>query len=108
MHRLSRVHGCCRGWGRCCSLFGVFAFVLSEGGQTSLGSSLNDRFPVLVHLQFDDDFGRVDTDGNGGTVGLFTLNPLDVNHELLSVTLQDLAYLLALVMPADNLNLIVF
>ena len=40
---------------------------------------------VFIHL------GRVDADVDGGAVGLLPLDPLDVNAELLAVTLDDLA-----------------
>jgi len=36
----------------------------------------------------DDDVGRVDTDGNGGGVGLFNVNSVDVDDPFLSVDLK--------------------
>ena len=36
----------------------------------------------------DDDVGRVDTDGNGGGVGLFNVNSVDVDDPFLSVDLE--------------------
>ncbi len=39
----------------------------------------------FIHL------GRVDADVDGGAVGLLSLDPLDVNAELLAVALDDLA-----------------
>jgi hypothetical protein len=62
----------------------------------------NENEPVLVHLDnVDDDVGRVDTDGSGGTVALLTVYALDVDEELFAVDLSDLA-LAALVRAADN------
>jgi hypothetical protein len=46
----------------------------------------------------------VDTNVDGGTVGLLTLDSLNVNDEFLSVALNDLAGLLALVVASDNLK----
>jgi hypothetical protein len=40
---------------------------------------------------------------NGGTVGLLTLDSLNVDDEFLSVALNDLAGLLTLVVASDNL-----
>ena len=38
-----------------------------------------------------------------GTIGLLTLDPLNVDHELFTVALSDLAHLLSLVVATDNL-----
>lgn len=46
----------------------------------------------------------MDTDRGGGAVGLVTLNALDVDNELLTVGLDDLADGVALVVAADNLR----
>lgn len=48
--------------------------------------------------------GRVDTDRGGGAVGLVTLDALDVDNELLTVRLDDLANGVALVVSSDNLR----
>ena len=50
----------------------------------------------------------MDTDVDGGTVGLLALDALDVDAELFTVALNDLADLLAFVVTANNLDLVVF
>ena len=42
-----------------------------------------------------------------GAIGLLALYSLDVNDKLLTVHLNDLAYLISLIMTAYNLNFIV-
>ena len=49
----------------------------------------------------------MNTNVNGGAVGLFSLDALNVNTELGSVALEDLANLLSLEVTTGNLNLIV-
>ena len=44
---------------------------------------------------------------NGGTVGLFTLNALDVHNKFASVTFEDLSGLLSLVVTSGDHDLIV-
>jgi hypothetical protein len=46
----------------------------------------------------------VDANVDSGTVGLLTLDSLNVDDEFLSVALHDLAGLLALVVTTDNLK----
>ena len=48
-------------------------------------------------------FWWVDANWDSCSVGLLTLDPLDVDHELLSVALDDFANLLALVVTSYNL-----
>ena len=63
-------------------------------------------FPVLVELQFDDlHVRRVDGHVDRCAVGLLTLDALDVDAVLLTVHLNDLADLLALVVAAHDLHL---
>merc|ERR1719222_1647424 len=63
---------------------------------------------VLVHRQLDNDnLAGVDANIDGGTVGLLPLDTLNVNPELCSVALQDLANLLTLEVSTGNLNLII-
>ena len=87
---------------------GVLALVLALGLGAALGPAVEDGLPVLVELQLDDGhLGGVDADVDGGAVDLLALDALDVDAELLAVALDDLADLLALVVAADNLDLIV-
>merc|ERR1719179_125540 len=89
-------------------LLGIFALVLSKSLSTSLGSAVKDILAVLVHLELDDDdLAGVDTHIDGGTVGLLSLDPLNVNTELLPVTLNNLADLLSLVVSSHYLNFII-
>lgn len=46
----------------------------------------------------------VNTNVDTGPIGLFTLNPFNVNNPLLSVALDNFANLLALVVTPDNLE----
>lgn len=86
-------------------LFGVLALVFSEGGQASLGATIQDSLAVLVHLQLDDQELRgVDADVDVGAVGLLSLYSLNVHNELLSVHLHNLADLVAFVVSADDLK----
>ena len=81
--------------------------VSSSVGLLASGLPLQDGLPVGVELQVgDDDVGRVDTDLDGGTVGLVGGDSLNVDDPLLSVDLDDLA-LLALVLASDNQDLVV-
>jgi len=54
----------------------------------------------------DDNLGGVDTDGDGGTVGLLAVDALDVNDPLATVDLDDLA-LTALEGTANDHDLII-
>ena len=45
---------------------------------------------------------------NGGTVSLFSLNSFDVNDKLFTVALNNFSYLLTLVMASQYLYFIVF
>ena len=47
---------------------------------------------------------RVDTNRDCGTIGLLSLDPLNVHHKLFTVTLDLLADLLSLVVTADHLR----
>merc|ERR1711872_201374 len=70
--------------------------------------ALQDSLPVLVHLQLDNDrLGWVDAHIDCSSVGLLSLDALDVNHELLSVHLHYLADLLALEVTTHHLNLVI-
>ena len=104
-----------RGWGgpsltlhssgRC--LLSIFALLLAQSLGPSLCSPVQDSLAVLVHLELDDDqLAGVDTNINGGPVGLLPLDPLNVDPELLPVALDYLAHLLPLVVTSDNLELI--
>lgn len=69
--------------------------------------ALEEGLTVLVELERgDDDVGRGDTDGDGGTGTLLAVNAVDVDDPLLAVNLGDLA-LTALVCAADNLDLVI-
>merc|ERR1719222_1608548 len=86
----------------------IFALVLAQSLSPSLGSPVQDGLAVLVHLELDDDqLAGVDTDINGGPVGLLPLDPLDVDPELLPVALDYLAHLLTLVVTSDHLDFII-
>ena len=123
MNRHSRRSGLHGGGDR---LFAVLALVLAESLCTSLGSPVQDGFPVLVHLQLDDgDLAGVDAHVGGGAVGLLPLDALNVDPkqnmlnkvsmlgrridspELGPVALKDLADLLALVVTSHHLHLVV-
>ena len=47
--------------------------------------------------------GRMNTDENGCTIGLFPLDPFDVQDKFLSVTLDNLSNLLTLVVSTNDL-----
>ena len=86
-------------------LLSIFALVLAQSLGASLRSPVQDGLAVLVHLQLDDDqLAGVDTDIDGGSVGLLSLDPLNVDPELLPVALDYLAHLLSLVVTSDNLQ----
>ena len=102
----------------------MLALVLAQSLGTSLGSSVQDGLPVLVHLQLDDgDLAGVDAHVGGGAVGLLPLDALNVDPrkvdytpilietndspELGPVALEDLANLLALVVASHHLHLVV-
>ena len=86
-------------------LLSIFALVLAQSLGASLRSPVQDGLAVLVHLQLDDDqLAGVDTDIDGGSVGLLSLDPLNVDPELLPVALDYLAHLLSLVVTSDNLG----
>merc|ERR1712154_225885 len=76
------LHSC--GSGLLC----IFALVLAQSLGASLRSPVQDGLAVLVHLQLDDDqLAGVDTDIDGGSVSLLSLDPLNVDPELLPVAL---------------------
>ena len=88
-------------------LLGIFALVLAQSLSASLGSPVQDGLTVLVHLQLDNhQLAGVDTNIDGGSVGLLPLDPLNVDTELLPVTLDYLPNLLAFVVTADNLQIL--
>lgn len=65
---------------------------------------MRDSFIISVvnaHL------GGVESNIDGSSVGLLSLDPLDVDAELLPVALDDLSDLLAFVVAADHLDLVV-
>ena len=65
--------------------------VSSSVGLLASGLPLQDGLPVGVELQVgDDDVGRVDTDLDGGTVGLVGGDSLNVDDPLLSVDLREI------------------
>merc|ERR1719474_2048747 len=89
-------------------LFLVFSLGLSQGLKPGLSTSVQDLLTVLVHLQLDNlDIGGVDADRDSGTIGLFTLDPLNVNNIFLSVHLRHFACLLAFVVAPSNDDLVV-
>ena len=99
MNHLSSLHG------SSCRLFCVLALVLSKSFSTALSSAVKDVLTVLVHLQLDNGhLAGVDANIDGGTIGLLPLDPLNVDPELGSVTLDNLSNLLALVVATDNLE----
>lgn len=74
-----------------------------------LGTRLagNDLLAVLVELEAGDhNVGRVDAKRNSGTVGLLTVDALNVDHPLLAVDLGNLA-LSALGRATDDQNLVI-
>merc|ERR1719290_189463 len=101
---LSSLHGSRAG----CTLLGVLALVLAQSLGPTLRPPVQDILPVLIHLQLHDDhLARMDANINSGSVSLFPLDSLNVDPELASVALYNLAHLLALVMAPHNLNFIV-
>ena len=52
--------------------------------------------------------GWMNSNINGGTVSLFSLNSFDVNDKLFTVALNNFSYLLTLVMTSQYLYFIVF
>lgn len=63
--------------------------VSSSGGLLAGGLPLEDGLPVSVQLQVgDDNVGGVDTDLDGGAVGLVGGDSLDVDNPLLTVDLR--------------------
>ena len=86
------------------ALLGVFALILSKSLGPALGSPVKNVLAVLVHLELDnDDLAGVDANVDGGAIGLLSLDPLDVDSELLPVALDDLAHLLTLVVTSHHL-----
>ena len=70
-------------------------------------SSVKDGLSVLVNLQFvDDDFGWVDSDGDGHTISLVTSKFLNVNHVFPSVNLNNFSVFAFVSSSGDN-NLVV-
>ena len=89
------------------TLLGVFALILSKSLGPALSSPVKNVLAVLVHLELDNhDLAGVDANIDRGAISLLSLNPLDVDSELLSVALDDLAHLLALVVASCNLKLV--
>merc|ERR1712010_378059 len=90
------------------ALLSVFALVLAKSLSPALGSPVEDVLAVLVHLELDNhDLAGVDSNVDGGAIGLLPLNPLNVDSELLPVALDDLAHLLTLVVSSDDLHFII-
>ena len=86
------------------ALLGVFALILSKSLGPALGSPVKNVLAVLVHLELDNDnLAGVDANVDGGAIGLLSLDPLDVDSELLPVALDDLAHLLTLVVTSHHL-----
>lgn len=52
--------------------------------------------------------GWMDSNINAGAVRLFSLNSLDIDHELLPIHLHDFPHLLPLVMASHYLHFVVF
>ena len=89
------------------ALLSVFSLLLSKSLGPALGSPVKNVLAVLVHLELDHhQLAGVDTDVDGGSVGLLPLDPLNVDTELLPVTLDYLPNLLAFVVTADNLQIL--
>lgn len=87
---------------------GVFALVLAQSSQTSLGTTLQDGLAILVQFQLDDQhLAWVDAHVDVGAVRVLTLNLLNVDDELLTVGLHYLANLVALVVATDHLHFVV-
>merc|ERR1719431_1548822 len=90
-------------------LFAVLALVLAECLCSPLGPPVKDVLAVLVHLQFHDGhLAGVNTNIDSGTIRLFSLDPLNVDPELGTIALNNLANLLPLVVTSNNLNLVIF
>lgn len=67
-----------------------------------------DYLAVLVKLEFGDNaVGGVDADLDSGSVDLLPLSALDVDHELLTVDVDDASSGLAFVVTSDNHDLII-
>merc|ERR1719507_143592 len=65
------------------ALLSVFALVLSKSLSPALGSPVEDVLAVLVHLELDNhDLAGVDSNVDGGAIGLLPLDPLNVDSEL--------------------------
>lgn len=97
-----------RGGGGGCRLFCVFSLVFAQSSKATLGPSLYNLLAVLIHLQFhNDNFGWMDTNWNCSSISFLTLDPLNVDHKLLTVALDDFANLLSFVVTTYNLNFIV-
>merc|ERR1719151_375220 len=90
------------------ALLSVFPLVLAKSLSPALGSPVKDVLAVLVHLELDnDDLAWVDSNVDGGAIGLLPLDPLNVDSELFPVALDNLAHLLTLVVASDDLHFIV-
>lgn len=96
---------------RCCfhgsgsSFFGVLALLFAESSQTSLGTTVEDSLAVLVHLQFHNKQLRwMNADIDVGAVCFLALYSLNVDHEFLTVDLDNLAYLISLVVSTNHLK----
>jgi len=103
--RITSVSLCCLHGSSCCRLLCVLALVLAKSFSATLSSAVKDCLAVLIHLQLDNgDLAGVDTNINCGSVGFFSLDPLNVDPELGPVALDYLANLLTLVVTTDNLK----
>jgi hypothetical protein len=99
---LYRLHG------RRGGLLGVLSLVLAQSLGPPLGPPVQDPLPVLVHLKLHDgDLAGVDSNTDGGPVGLLSLDPLNVDPQLGPVALHHLSHLLTLVVAPDHLDLVV-
>merc|ERR1719402_320070 len=102
---LHSVHG----GGGARRLLGVLSLVLAQGLGAPLGPPVQDSLAVLVHLELHDgNLAGMNAHIDSRPVRLLPLYPLDVDPELAPVTLDDLPDLLALVVTANNLNLVIF
>ena len=74
--------------------------------RASLGFAFQDLLAIGIQFQLDDgNVGRVDSDWNGCTVGLFTSDLVNVDNPLLTIA-ANYTTTVTLVVTASNLNLI--
>jgi len=87
-------------------LLRVFALVSPALARTSL--ALQDRLPVLVHLELHyHNLRGVNADVNGRPIDFLTLDALNMDDKLLTIHLDDLAHLLTLVVTSHDLHFVV-